>query len=312
MKKFIAVITTILVSFTLVSCRFAKAKEFDLEKPTRIAVMSLDIMDMLNEVDFDKTGIKEIGMLFKGNVDYLNKFNNNKDVIDLGTHNNLLYTRLDLLDPELIILGSRVTSMENEFKKKYPKAEVYNATHGISEGDLTDTMKKNVDFLGKKFPNIKDDLETNYNSIVDDISNFKETNPTDARALVILLNGDKFTSYQEVSRFGMIYKEYGFKIAKHNNDSSNNDQQHGNQLDYEAIKEINPDVIFVLDRASTIGENNDSLDFKKFKDNEVLKLTNSYKTGNIISLDGDAWYMTSGGFNSARTMTIDMLKYKSN
>ena len=309
MKKFILVITIILGLFTLASCKFAEENEYDLQNPTRVAVMTLDVLDILNEVGIENTSIKKLGMLFKGNVKYLDKFNNDKEVYDLGTHNAINFTELDKLDPELIILGSRVSSKEEELSKMYPNALIYNAAHGISNGDLAATLEKNIEFLGKVFPEIKVDLSLEFNTLKNAILEIKNKNELKPRALVVLLNGDKFTVYQENSRFGMIYKEFGFEIAKHSAEAPEGEPEHGAIVTYEAILEVNPDVIFILDRAATIGEDGSGLNFDKFVGNELIQKTIAATSKNIFSLDGDAWYMTSGGFYSSNVMIQDMNKY---
>lgn len=304
MKKILSIVTILIISISLVACNFAEEKEYNLDNPTRVAILSLDILDILNEVDFDKTGIKELGILFKGRVDYLEQFNT-KEVVDLGTHSPFSYLPLQKMEPELIILGSRVSSLELELKKKFPKAEIYNATHNISNGELIDTMSKNVEFLGSKFPLIKDDLNTKFTTIKDDIAAVKALNTKDTRALVVILSGKEVRYYGADSRFGMIFKEFGFKNAGY----TENDDSHGEAIGIEAIKNINPEVVFVLDRSSTINSDGERIDFNEFITNGKNFNIPAFMNEKIYQLDGNAWYMTSGGFRSANTMITDMNKY---
>lgn len=305
MKKILSIVTILIISISLVACNFAEEKEYNLDNPTRVAILSLDILDILNEVDFDKTGIKELGILFKGRVDYLEQFNT-KEVVDLGTHNAFNELALQKLEPELIILGSRVSSMEIELKKKFPKAEIYNATHNISIGELTDTLNKNVEFLGNKFPLIKDDLNNKFTTIKDDIAAVKALNTKENRALVVILSGTEVRYYGADSRFGMIFKEFGFKNAGYNTE---NDDSHGEAIGFEAISDINPEVVFVLDRSSTINSDGERIDFNQFVTNGKNFNIPAFMNEKIYQLDGNAWYMTSGGFRSANTMIIDMNQY---
>lgn len=304
MKKTILAITIFITGIILVGCNFSEEKTYDLENPTRVAFLGLDVLDILNEVKFENTGIKEMGMLFKGNVDYLDKFNDDSKVIDLGTHNAINYDELIKLAPELIILSSRTQKFKDDLAKAHPNAEIYDATHGISKGELIDTLNKNVEFLSSKFPLIKNELETQLAEIKTSINEIK-TKSNDTQALVILLSAGKTSSYDLDSRFGMIYKEFGFIIPENN---ISGDNAHGDSLSFEAIKEINPEVIFVLDRSATIGDEVE-IDFNAFTSNSLIKNTIAGENNNIFQLNGNAWYMTSGGFKSTRQMIRDISQF---
>ncbi|HHW79447.1 MAG TPA: ABC transporter substrate-binding protein [Acholeplasmataceae bacterium] len=300
MKKIFILVTILFITVSLASCNFEDEKEFDIENPTRVAFLTLDILDILSDVGFEKTNIKEMGMLFKGEVDYLEEFNND-NVIDLGTHRALNYDEIDKLDPELIILGNRTRSFKVELEEKYPKAIIYDATHDISIGGLINTLDKNVEFLSSVFPNIKSDLENKFNTIKNDINELKGQN-IDVSTLVIVLSGQEPRTNGKDSRYGILYKDFGFKVASEEYNSSDS---HGQIISYEAILEINPIVIFVMDRSSTVGEN-EALDFDSFLNNTFVKETDAFANSNVFLLNGDAWYMTSGGFISARAMIKDV------
>lgn len=308
MKKIILVLMTLILSISLLGCKFEEDKEFDTINPTRVAFLGLDILDILDTVGFEKTGITEVGMLFKSsNVKSLASFNNNKDVIDLGSHNAINYDKLDILNPELIILSSRTTSKKLELTLKYPQALIYDATQKLSDGDLMQSINNNINFLKGVFPNIEEGLMTYYNNLVLDIAAIK-VKSNDIRALVIMLTGDELKYYGANSRFGMIYKDFGFSLSA---PSISTDDSHGSALSYEMISEYNPEVIFVMDRTKAIGEDT-AVDFNKLRAQTLVKNTIAGKNDAIYNLDGDAWYLTSGGFKATLQMILDINQHFNN
>ena len=101
--------------------------------------------------------------------------------------------------------------------------------------------------------------------------------------------------YGEKSRFNMLYNEFGFKI----NDASVGDDKHGQTISYEYLLEKNPDYIFIIDKNTITGTENNTA--KEIVENELVKKTSAYKNNKIIYLDSQAWYVGGVGFKAVNT-----------
>lgn len=96
------------------------------------------------------------------------------------------------------------------------------------------------------------------------------------------------------SRYGMLYNEFGFKPADENIESAT----HGQKVSFEYIVEVNPDYLFVMDRADVTGGESSS----GILDNQLIQATDAYKNDNISYLDAHIWYVSSGGITGTMRM----------
>ena len=120
----------------------------------------------------------------------------------------------------------------------------------------------------------------------------KETN---SNAAILMVADNSISVYGEKSRFNMLYNEFGFKI----NDASVGDDKHGQTISYEYLLEKNPDYIFIIDKNTITGTENNTA--KEIVENELVKKTSAYKNNKIIYLDSQAWYVGGVGFKAVNT-----------
>ncbi len=105
------------------------------------------------------------------------------------------------------------------------------------------------------------------------------------------------------SRFGMLYDDFGFAPADENIDSST----HGQKISYEYIVEKDPDYIFVLDMGA-VSKSSEDLSAEKLMDNDLVKSTSAYKSGNITYVNPHVWYVATGGINGTLTMVREVVE----
>ena len=72
-----------------------------------------------------------------------------------------------------------------------------------------------------------------------------------------------------------------------------------------SYQNITPDYIFVIDRNVATGEKGES-PTKEIVENSLVKRTNAYKNGNIIYLDSEVWYLSTGGIQSTKKMVQEV------
>ena len=120
------------------------------------------------------------------------------------------------------------------------------------------------------------------------------------KALILLTNDGSMSAYGKGSRFGLIHDVLGIREADENIKVS----IHGQEVGYEYIAKINPDIIYVVDRTAVVGGTkfaNTTLD------NALVNSTKAGKNKKIVTMDAESWYLTTGGLTSTEKMINDAL-----
>ena len=126
--------------------------------------------------------------------------------------------------------------------------------------------------------------------------NEKSTNKT----LTLMLNEGKMSAFGADSRFAFLYSTLKFKAT----DAKIKDSRHGQEVSFESVKQINPDIIFSLNRTLAIGGDN-SVN-KDLLNNSLIQETNAAKKKAIVNLTSDLWYLSGGGLESTKLMIKDV------
>lgn len=119
------------------------------------------------------------------------------------------------------------------------------------------------------------------------------------KALIILTNDGSISAYGSGSRFGIIHDLLGVAQADKNIEAST----HGQEIGFEYIAEINPDILFVVDRTVVVG--GEQLAGTTL-DTELVNGTNAAQNGRIYYLDPNVWYLSGGGLESVGMMIDDV------
>lgn len=73
------------------------------------------------------------------------------------------------------------------------------------------------------------------------------------KTLTLALNDGSMSAFSTGSRFGFIYDTLGFTPV----DAAIEDSTHGQSIGYEGLLEINPQILFVVDRTAAVGTASD-------------------------------------------------------
>lgn len=119
------------------------------------------------------------------------------------------------------------------------------------------------------------------------------------KALVLLTNDGKVSAYGSGSRFGLVHDALGVAQA----DKNIKVGVHGQQVTYEYIAMLNPDIIFAVDRSVAIGR---SAKNPNVLNNVLVNKTKAAKNGAIILLDPQVWYLSGGGIISLNKMISEV------
>lgn len=261
--------------------------------PQKIAVLDMSVLDML-----DVWGLADrvVGMPKASEVSYLMSYSNDSSIVNLGTLFQVDMEALMATEPDIIFIGSRLSSEYENLSKIAPVVfSSVNQSDGYIKG-----FKNNVNTIASIFGK-----EADTNKIFEDFDKRIEALNAAASgktAIVGIVTSGSFSTLGKSGRCSLISNEAGFE-----NLADDIDATHGNSSSFEFLLDKNPDYIFALDRDTAIKAEG-SKSAKEVLENEIVMKTDSYKNGQIIYLTPDAWYLAEGGITATRIMIEDLEK----
>ena len=252
--------------------------------PEKIVTFDLGAADTIRALGFEKN---IVGMPTKTVPTYL------KDLA--GKVKNVG----SMVEPDLIIASPRTQKFVDKFNEIAPTV-LFQA----GKDDYWTSTKANIESLASSFgetgtQKAKEEL-AKLDKSVQEVATKNES--SDKKALAILLNEGKMAAFGAQSRFSFLYQTLKFKPT----DTKFEDSRHGQEVSFESVKEINPDILFVINRTLAIGGDNSSND--GVLENALIAETPAAKNGKIIQLTPDLWYLSGGGLESTKLMIEDAQK----
>ena len=271
--------------------------------PKKVLTFSYGVADTLNFLGLEDLGIEKFGLPKGSSLPKLLSVFNDKKYEDVGTLFIPNYDVIELINPDLIILDGRSANEYEKIKSKYPYINVLDAsltTYTI------DAQVKLFDNLSKIFTNAKVKLS---NKIIEFKNSFLEINEesNNFNAMFLQLNGKAVSvGIGKTGRYGLIFNEFGF-LESDENESIYNENNHGaKEVAIEYIAEVNPEVIFIMDR-NLISENQAS--DRSFLKDPLLANVEAIKAKHVYDLDVESWYTVTGGVNATTQMISDIYKF---
>uniref|UniRef100_UPI0040477634 siderophore ABC transporter substrate-binding protein n=1 Tax=Shewanella baltica TaxID=62322 RepID=UPI0040477634 len=283
-------------SFTPVEITHKLGTTVITKRPVRVAALDMNEVDYLEQLDIPVIGMPKDFVPY-----YLQDYSNNNDIVDLGAIVQPNMERIYALKPDLVLMSSIQANHYQALSNLAPTIH-FDIDYQDSNSDYFDIVKQHLLVLGKVF-----DKQTLAKHKVDELESKlqnarKVIQDRPEKALVVLHNNGAFRFLGIRSRYGFIYSGLGVKPAS----LSEQMGLHGQPVSSEFILENNPDIIYVVDRTAVM-ERSPVLD-KQSIDNPLLRETNAWKTGNIIFVDPEAWYITGAGITSLNIIIDDVLK----
>lgn len=249
--------------------------------PEKIVVFDYGFLDTLTALDVEVTAVA------KGTFpEFLSQYSDDK-YLNAGSLKEPLFEDIAAMEPDVIFISGRQADAYEELSKIAPTVFV-----GTSSQDYWNSFIASAqiaaDLFGKQA-----EVDAKIAEIEAAIEEVKAiSGATDEKALVTLYN-ETISAYGpgEGSRFGFVHGVYGFKAA----DDSLENSTHGAQISYEQILEINPDILFVVDRLAATGSESN---VAEAYNNDLVNKTNAAQNNKIIYLDGALWYTAGGGLTS--------------
>ncbi len=256
--------------------------------PQTVVVFDYGLLDILDSFGVEVTGVVKASL-----PAYLDKYRSDS-YVDVGTLFEPNLERIFELQPDLILISARQAAVLAELNRIAPTVYLT-----IDPQDYWGSFSHNLRLLGEVFQR-SDPVEKELAELkasMDSIS--RQAAELGAKALVLMANDGALSVYGPGSRFGIIHKELGFAAA----DSHIEVVDHGQSVSFEYLVRVNPDIIFVIDRAATVGG---SVSAQQVMDNPLVRLLNAYQNDNIYYLTSQVWYTASGGLMGTKIMLGDV------
>lgn len=301
--------TAVLAALAFASCQDTKTTQANTENRARIEVTHLSgktevlknpkqvvVLDFGMVDSFEKLGLNLSGASLGVVPDYLSAIKDNPAYVHVGDIKTPNVEKINALEPELILISSRQVPMYEELSKIAPTLNL-----NIDEQDYWTSFKENHRTIGTLF-DVEEQVEEELSRLEKRIEAIRaQTSNSDKKALIVLTNEGRMSSYGSGSRFGIIHDVFGMQEADPKIEAST----HGQSLSNELIQELNPDYIFVIDRGTAIKRN--SMEPSSFV-NPLIEQTNAFKDNKIVFLSADVWYLAGGGIQSLDLMIDEMEK----
>lgn len=258
------------------------------KNPEKTIVFDYGTLDTLDTLNVDVAGVARSNM-----PEYLNKYEG-ADYQNIGTLFEPDYEMIAKMQPDVIFISGRQADSYEELSKIAPT--IYTE---VNASDYMGSLQENVSLIGSIYGKEKE-ADAQLKEIENKTKVIQEaTAKSKINALITLTNVGEINAYGPSSRFGIIHNTFGFVPVDENIEEAT----HGQNVSYEYIVEKNPETIFVVDRNKAIGQGQDG---SKVFENDLMKNVAAYKNNRIIFLDGDAWYLSSGGIQSTYRMISDV------
>ena len=286
--------------------------------PQRVVVLDYGVLDSMAALGLADlvVGIPKSG----GNLPKsLSQFQDKK-YKDMGGLKEPKEEAIAEVGPDLVIVAGRTAKFYEDFSSKFttinmtvkPQGASATAAASPDQGGNGDKGKKNEPsasmteilpshstILGSIFGK-KSEAEAKVKEFTDAAAQVAAAAKNAGKGLCLLTTGGKVSAFGKGSRFDVIFDEFGVTPAVENIEEAT----HGEAVSFEFIGQANPDVLFVLDRDATIGQEGSSA--KEILDNELVTATKAWKNNKVYYLDGPDWYLLGAGFGVSLRMAKEI------
>jgi iron complex transport system substrate-binding protein len=252
--------------------------------PQRVFTYDLGVLDTLDALGVEPAGVPEASYPAS-----LSKYADAR-YDKIGSLKEPDFEAVSAGAPDLIIISGRTAGAYGELSKIAPTIDL-----SIDAKNPMKSFKDQARKLGTIF-NKTAEVDAKL-AAVDATIAATQSKATDAgKGLIVLTSGGEVTAYGAGSRFGLIHDVLGVPTAA----NIKAEGSHGEAVSFEYIKQVNPDLLYVINRDTAIGS--EAAAANPVLDNELVRSTNAAKNNKIISLDPAAWYIVGYGLNNVQAM----------
>ncbi|MET1087842.1 MAG: siderophore ABC transporter substrate-binding protein [Arthrobacter sp.] len=252
--------------------------------PEKVFTFDLGVLDTLDALGVEPAGVPEASY-----PESLSKFADAK-YEKIGSLKEPDFEAVSAGEPDLIIISGRTSAAYGELSKIAPTIDL-----SIDAANPMESFKSQTEKLGVIF-----DKESEVGQKLADvdatIADTKAKAADAGKGLIVLTSGGEVTAYGAGSRFGIIHDVLGVPTAA----DVKSEGSHGESVSFEYIKQVNPDLLYVINRDTAIGS--EAAAANPVLDNELVQSTNAAKNNKVINLDPAAWYIVGYGLNNVQAM----------
>jgi iron complex transport system substrate-binding protein len=272
--------------------------------PKNIAVYDLSILDTLNALNIEAAIVPTSS--YAGS---LSKYQQDK-FVKAGSLFEPDLEQLKNLKPDLIFVGGRSAKTAETLTSIAPTLDL-----SANTDNYIPDLEARTNLLAKAFKREKI-AKQKINEIKKAQAELK-TKTQGKTAIMLFAVGENFMSHAENDRFGFVYDLAGFKSVLPLSEKTDAPRPEAGSPEAIALAQknaeilqkaidANPDYIIVLDRGAVNTQKYTALD--NIQKHPILKNAQAVKTGKVIQVNADAWYLTGAGLDN----TAFMLKELSN
>ena len=190
---------------------------------------------------------------------------------------------LNAMQPQAILVGSRMAEKYDALSSIAPTLDMT-----IDTANIYESSKQRLLDLGALFDKSAQaaTLQGNIDSLIDET---KAVTKDKGKGLIVMVNGNKMSTYGEKSRYGFVHTVLDIPMA----DNQIADARHGQPISFEYLQKTNPDWLFVIDRTAAIGE--DGIGAKAVLENPLVAQTNAWSKDQVVYLSPD-YNLAFGGY----------------
>lgn len=218
---------------------------------------------------------------------------------NVGTLKEPDIEKLITLQPDLIIISDRLADFTAQLEEIAPVLRV-----GIDQADYWGSIQANTQTVAKLFGV---DAAAPLAALEAELQALKQATAAsqEEKAMLLMLNDGAMSAFSTGSRFGYLFDVFGFSPVSEAIETST----HGQTIGYEGVLEINPDILFVIDRSQAVESGGESQ--MHLLDNDFIQKIEASQNNRIIALSPDLWYLSGGGLESTQLMIEEIAqKYK--
>lgn len=255
--------------------------------PEKVVVMDFGALDTMKALGLSDT---VVGLPKRGLPTFLSEFGDEK-YADVGTLQEPNLETINKLDPDLLIIGGRSAAKYPELSQHWPTIDIsFKSDQGLLNGTEASATPI-AETFGKQA-----ELSEKMGALRSKAQGLEAEGATAGKGLIVMTSGGKISLHGENSRFGAIHTILGVPVAKENIATDG----HGEPATFELLAEINPDVMFVVDRDAAIGTEGQNA--RQILDNELVHRTKAWQNQKLVMLDGSRWYIAIHGLDNAGVM----------
>lgn len=251
--------------------------------PEKVFTFDLGVLDTLDALGVEPAGVPEASY-----PESLSKYADAK-YEKIGSLKEPDFEAVSAGAPDLIIISGRTAGAYEELSKIAPTIDL-----SVDAANPMESFKAQTQKLGTIFAK-ESDVDAQLAEVASTIADTKAKAATAGKGLIVLTSGGEVTAYGAGSRFGIIHDVLGVPTAA----DVKSEGSHGEAVSFEYIKQVNPDLLYVINRDTAIGTEAAA---SPVLDNELVQSTNAAKNNKVINLDPAAWYIVGYGLNNVQAM----------